>query len=97
MSFALAADKVTVKTAFTVPLFPSATVTLSMEIETALQSLKGELLLRGWGGPLVKSAVLLSVSVQPSRARKAAVLLVNAGSAGPAPSKQKLSVAVVLP
>src|SRR5215210_3703372 len=43
--------------------------------------------LRGFGAPEAKSAALLSVSVAPPRARKAAVVLESVG-APPAPSKQ---------
>ena len=42
---------------------------------------------RGAGEPAMKSAALLSVSVQPDPARNAAVVLLNVG-AGPAPSKK---------
>ena len=52
-----------------------------------LQSLSGEPVLRGFGLPVAKSAALLSVSVQPPRARRAAVVLLGP-AVGPAPSKQ---------
>src|SRR3989304_5001689 len=47
----------------------------------------GEAVLRGAGAPALKSALLLSVSVQPPEARKTAVVLLGAGVA-PLPSKK---------
>jgi hypothetical protein len=44
-------------------------------------------LLRGFGAPVVKSAVFPSVSVQPASLLSTAVVLLGAG-AGPLPSKQ---------
>jgi hypothetical protein len=41
----------------------------------------GEAVLRGAGAPAVKSAALLSVSVQPPASRKAAVVLLKVGAA----------------
>jgi len=53
----------------------------------ASQSLLAEALLRGAGTPVVKSAELTLVSVQPSPSRSAAVVLLSADVA-PLPSKQ---------
>src|SRR6266496_3754850 len=50
------------------------------------QTCAGDALLRGLGGPIVKSARLLSVSIQPPSLRSAAVVLVRAPVADP--SKQ---------
>ena len=50
------------------------------------QPLAGLALLRGVGAPTVKSELLLSVSVQPPRLRRAAVVLERT-AVGPAPSK----------
>src|SRR6266567_987940 len=47
------------------------------------QKCAGEALLRGLGGPIVKSARLLSVSMQPPSLRSAAVVLVSAPVAAP--------------
>jgi len=47
----------------------------------------GDDVLRGAGAPAAKSAALLSVSVQPPSARKAAVVLLSVGAA-PLPSKK---------
>src|SRR5207302_9271470 len=55
-------------------------------VET-LHATGGDVVLRGAGEEAVKSATLLSVSVQPPSARKAAVVLESAG-AGVAPSKK---------
>src|SRR5258708_7363571 len=53
----------------------------------ALQGVNAELPLRGFGVLVRKSATLLSVSVQPLVFLKAALVLVNVGTA-PLPSKQ---------
>jgi hypothetical protein len=50
------------------------------------QKLSGVSALRGDGGPLTKSAPLLSVSVQPPLRRNAEVVLLSAGAGAP-PSK----------
>ncbi len=51
------------------------------------QGLSGVAVLRGFGAVAVKSAVLLSVSVQPPAPRTTEVVLLGAG-VGPAPSKK---------
>ena len=56
------------------------------------QLLSGEEVLRGFTAPAVKSAALLSVSVQPPLLRMVAVVLEGA-AAGPEPSKQLAFVA----
>ena len=81
------ADKVTVKVALVVPLFPSTRFTsliVRFGMEPA-QLLAGELMLRGNGPDTRKSAALLPVSVQPPALRKSAVVLPGA-AAGPGPS-----------
>lgn len=76
---ALAADSVTVKVAFTAPVFPSVTVT-SLMVTSGLQSPIGELVLRGFGVATKKSAALSLVSTQPPALRKAAVVFDGAGA-----------------
>jgi len=49
---------------------------------TPPQRCAGELLLRGFGAPVEKSAELLSVSVQPPSARWTAFVFEGAGAAG---------------
>jgi len=50
------------------------------------QDVVGDAELRGVTAPAVKSAALLSASVHPAAARRAAVVLLNVG-VGPLPSK----------
>src|SRR5882762_5557212 len=88
------ADKLTVKVAVVVPLFPSATLTslmVRLGAEPAVQLLIGEPLLRGNGPDTKKSAALSFVSVQPPALRKSAVVLFGA-RARPKPSKQSAVV-----
>src|SRR6476659_8696522 len=83
-------DRLTVKMAVVVPLFPSATVTslmIRLGGEPATQLLNGELLLRGNGAETRKSAALSFVSAQPPALRRSAVVLPGAGPR-PEPSKQ---------
>ena len=47
----------------------------------AVQSCTGEAVLRGFGVPAVKSAALLSESVQPELLRSAALVFVSVGAA----------------
>src|SRR4051812_4757064 len=84
-----AEDRVTVNVNVVVPELPSLTETslterLGVVVE---QKCSGESVLRGVAAAAVKSAALLSVSVQPSPARKIAFVVLGAG-ARPAPSKQ---------
>ena len=51
------------------------------------QTLKLEVVLRGFGAPTLKSASLLSVSVHPLPLRSEPTVLLNV-AAGPLPSKQ---------
>ena len=53
---------------------------------TTPHGLAGEALLRGAGAAVAKSALLLSVSVQPLAARRSASVVLGVGAA-PAPSK----------
>ena len=75
------------------PAVPRSTLRLAGQLATTGwfagggQGLVVTALLRGAGASLAKSAALLSLSVQPSAARSAAVLLVSVGEVGPAPSK----------
>src|ERR1051325_3685845 len=46
----------------------------------AVHTFKGEEVLRGLGEPMEKSVALLSVSMQPLRPRKSAVVLLGAGA-----------------
>lgn len=46
-----------------------------------VQGFNGEAVLRGFGEPVLKSAALLSVSVQPFAARNAAIVLLKPGAA----------------
>ena len=65
---------------------PSAgVVSITVGGTSTPQLLVGEAVLRGVGAPVVKSAALSSVSVQPALLRIAAVVLVSAGVA-PVPS-----------
>src|SRR2546429_283514 len=88
------AERLTVKVAAVVPLFPSATET-SLIVRfggvPAMQLFKGELVLRGKGAETRKSAAFSFVSVQPPALRRSAVVLLGAG-ARPAPSKQSAVV-----
>ena len=85
----LVAESDTVKSTVFVPVSPSVTVTSLMVmsgLNPVLQSFAGELLLRGFGAEVTKSAALSLVSTQPPDFLKSAVVLLGAG-AGPVPSK----------
>ena len=82
------ADRLTVKVAVIVPEFPSVTVTsliVRLGGGPAMQLFKGELVLRGNGAEIRKSATLLFVSVQPPAFLKSTVVLLGA-LVGPVPS-----------
>src|SRR6266436_5330107 len=82
------ADKMTVKVAVVVPLFPSATLTSSMVRfggVPGVQLFTGALLLRGKGPDTRKSAALSSVSVHPPALRKSEVVF-DGAAAAPLPS-----------
>lgn len=64
--------------------------TLSVMVRTKPQVFTGEAELRGAGVPVIKSELLLLLSVQPLPLRRMAVVLLGVG-AGPEPSK-KLAV-----
>ena len=54
-------------------------VLVAVEVKVE-QTLNGDAVLRGFGAPIAKSALLLSVSVQPFAARKSAFVLLGAGA-----------------
>src|SRR5690242_19892326 len=66
---------------------PGVEVLVGVDVAPPGQTLVGELLLRGLGDPEAKSLALSSLSVQPPSARRAAVVLTNAGAAA-LPSQQ---------
>jgi len=62
-------------------LFWGMVLVISGAESLTVQGFNGEAVLRGFGEPVLKSAALLSVSVQPFAARNAALVLLKTGAA----------------
>ena len=78
------AERLTVKSNDVVPALPSLSETsLTERLIPVGQGLAAVAVLRGVGAPAVKSVELLSVSVQPPAALKAAVVFESVGAAAP--------------